>query len=222
MKKDRIIHLSNGVDIWGQFHPELIPKYGIEHFLTQEGLSKDDFIFTFIGRMVREKGIFELVEAFKRIVREYPHAKLLLIGGFLESERDQESFHQLLKEFEHDNIKYLGLRNDIPLLLRASDVFILPSHREGLPRSIIEAMAMEKPIIATNIRGCREEVFNNENGFLVEKCNVDELTFSMKEMIMNTDMVQQFGMRSREIVEELFDEENVLKKQIMLFKHLSK
>jgi len=81
---------------------------------------------------------------------------------------------------------------------------------------------MKKPIIATNIRGCREEVFNNENGFLVEKCNVDELTFSMKEMIMNTDMVQQFGMRSREIVEELFDEENVLEKQIMLFKNLSK
>ncbi len=222
MKKDRIIHLSNGVDIWRQFNPELISKCGIEQFLTQEGFSKGDFIFTFIGRMVREKGVFELVEAFKRIVGEYPHAKLLLIGGFLESERDQESFHQLLKEFEHVNIKYLGLRNDIPLLLRASDVFILPSHREGLPRSIIEAMAMKKPIIATNIRGCREEVFNNENGFLVEKCNVDELTFSMKEMIMNTNMVQQFGMRSRKIVEELFDEENVLEKQIMLFKNLSK
>jgi glycosyltransferase involved in cell wall biosynthesis len=222
VKTEQIIHLSNGVDIWNIFNPHLITKPEIEQFLTQERLSKGDFIFSFIGRMVREKGVFELVEAFKRVESEYPYAKLLLIGGFLESERDQDSYNQLLKEFEHECIRFLGFREDIPLLMQASTVYVLPSHREGLPRSIIEAMAMEKPIIATNIRGCREEVFNEENGYLVEKNNVDELTRSMKEMISNPELVKQFGTRSREIAEELFDEENVLKKQIILFNKLLK
>lgn len=218
--KEKIIHLSNGVDIWNKFNPLLFTKPEIEQFLTQERLGNGDFIFSFIGRMVREKGIFELVEAFKRVVCEYPQAKLLLIGGFLESERDQESYLQLLKEFEHENIRFLGFRNDIPLLMRVSDVYVLPSHREGLPRSIIEAMAMEKPIIATNIRGCREEVFNMENGYLVEKSNVNDLTLAMMEMISNPVMVRNFGMRSREIVERLFDEENVLNKQIILYRDI--
>ncbi|WP_092050143.1 glycosyltransferase family 4 protein [Bhargavaea ginsengi] len=216
----RTIHLSNGVDIWNKFNPELISNATTNELKRTIGLKEEDLVFLFIGRLVREKGIFELVEAFKRIVKRYPYAKLLLIGGLLESERDQESYNQLMRDLNHPNIHYLGFRSDTPELLSISDCFILPSHREGLPRSIIEAMAMDTPIIASNIRGCREEVFHGENGFLFEKENVDDLERAMETIATDSNARERFGKRSREIAEELFDEEKVLQKQIDLFKAL--
>ena len=220
--KERTIHLSNGVDIWNKFHENQITVEEIEKFRKENSLNEDDFVFSFIGRLVKEKGVFELVEAFKSLSMNYPRAKLVLIGGLLESERDHGSYQKLLDDLDHPNIRYLGFRDDIPTIMKASDVFVLPSYREGLPRSIIEAMAMSKPIIATDIRGCREEVFPGENGFLVEKANAKELGEAMTSLLEDTDLAVKYGMRSREIVEELFDEEKVLGKQIQLFDTLSK
>lgn len=217
---NRTIHLSNGVDIWNKFHGDVITIEEIDTFRSENNLSVDDFLFSFTGRLVKEKGVFELVEAFKSLSEMLPQAKLVLIGGLLESERDHDSYQKLLDDLNHPNIRYLGFRNDIPTIMKASDVFVLPSYREGLPRSIIEAMAMSKPIIATNIRGCREEVFPGENGYLVEKANVKELEEAMFSMLENPMLVVEYGKRSREIVEELFDEEKVLGKQIDLFKKL--
>lgn len=85
----------------------------------------------------------------------------------MDSERDQASYHQLIKEFDHKNIRFLGFRKDRQLLLKALNVYIRPSRREGLPRSIIEAMAKGISIIANNVRGCSEVVFPSENGLLV-------------------------------------------------------
>src|SRR5699024_5644923 len=96
----------------------------------------------------------------------------------------------------------------------------LPSYREGLPRSIIEAMAMNKPIIATDIRGCREEVFPGKNGFLVPKATVNPLKEAMNKMIEDDKKTAEFGQKSRKIVEQLFDEEKVLQKQIDLFNNI--
>lgn len=220
--EDRTIHLSNGVDIWNKFHKGQISIEEKEDFRTENNLSGDDFIFSFTGRLVKEKGIFELVEAFKSLSKSFPQAKLFLIGGLLESERDHSSYQKLLDDLNHPNIRYLGFRSDIPTIMEASDVFVLPSYREGLPRSIIEAMAMGKPIIATDIRGCREEVFPGENGFLVEKENAEELKEAMVSLLEDKELVVEYGKRSREIVEELFDEEKVLGKQIKLFDALSK
>lgn len=84
-------HLSNGVDIWNKFHPKIIFNSEIEEFYAQENLTKEDFIFSFIGRMVKEKGVFELVEAFKNVFLEFPQA--VLIGEILDSERDLASYH---------------------------------------------------------------------------------------------------------------------------------
>lgn len=218
---DRTIHLSNGVDIWNKFHADTVTDEEISRFHIENQVSSDDFVFSFTGRLVKEKGIFELVQAFKSLSPEYPNAKLVLVGGLLESERDHGSYQELMNDLDHPAIRYLGFRKDIPTVMKASDTFILPSYREGLPRSIIEAMAMGKPIIATNIRGCREEVFPGENGFLVEKENALELEKAMISMLENPGFVSKYGKRSREIVEDLFDEEKVLAKQIQLFDELT-
>lgn len=215
--EDRTIHLSNGVDIWEKFNEDLIPESKKVKLREELQLQEEDIVFAFIGRMVREKGIFELVEAFVKAAEQNPRIKLLVIGGLMKSERDQDSHGKLIEQMNHPRIHSLGFRTDIPELMAVSDVFVLPSYREGLPRSIVEAMAMKKPVIATNIRGCREEVFPDENGFLVEKENADELAEAMLKVANDDQLRSKFALKSREIAENLFDEEKVLKKQIDLF-----
>ena len=105
-------------------------------------------------------------------------------------------------------------------MLAISDIFVLPSYREGVPRSIIEAMAMKKPIVATNIRGCREEVIHGENGFLVEKQNVLQLFEKLDILLNRKELRKEFGENSRKIVERQFNEEIVIQKQYELFNTL--
>lgn len=218
--KEKTIHLSNGVDIWNRFN--MNHTFDVEGIRESIDIEKDDIVFTFIGRLVKEKGIFELIEAFNELYKENQHVKLVLIGGLLDSERDQESYNKLEELLKSPGVRHLGFRNDTPELLGASDVFVLPSHREGLPRSIIEAMGMGLPIIASNIRGCREEVFPGKNGFLFEKENTNELYKAMKQMATDGEMRKKFSINSRTIAEELFDEQKVLAKQIALFDKLTK
>ncbi|MGI2327518.1 sugar transferase [Planococcus sp. YIM B11945] len=218
---DRTIHLSNGVDIWNKFHKDQIAPEDLETVKKELEIQEGDVVFSFIGRLVQEKGIFELVEAFKQAAEEHPNIKLIVIGGLTKTERDQESYGKLVEQMEHPGIKALGFREDIPLLMALSDAYILPSHREGLPRSIIEAMAMEKPIIATDIRGCREQVFPWQNGLLVEKENAVQLAESIKLLAKDEELRTNFSKKSRAIAEELFDEEKVLEKQLDLFRMLT-
>lgn len=222
LRKNKILHLSNGVDIKNNFNPLLMDVVEQNTLKSEYNISTDDVVFMFIGRMVKEKGIFELLEAFKDLSTKYHNIKLLLVGSLLTSERDQESYTKFRELLSDPNVIQLGFRKDIRDLLSISSVFVLPSYREGLPRSIIEAMAMEKPIIATDIRGCREEVWHGENGFLVKKQSVKELADKMEWLIINKEERIRFGRKSREIVENLFDEEKVISKQINLFKDITK
>lgn len=221
---DKIIHLSNGVDIWNKFNLEVIPNTTKDIANTIPGLQiqKGDIVFSFIGRLVKEKGVFELINAFTQLREKHKNIKLLIIGDLPPSERDIETYEKLQRLLSAEDIYAVGFRKDIPQLMKLSSVFILPSYREGLPRSIIEAMALEKPIIATNIRGCREEVFDNVNGYLVEKENSQSLKLAMEKFIQQPELIEIFGQKSREIVEELFDEQKVIQKQIELFAKLVK
>jgi glycosyltransferase involved in cell wall biosynthesis len=220
-KKDRILHIGNGVDIYSKFNLSSIPESEVRKLKKDFHLTDDHVVFAFVGRLVKEKGIFELIQAFRQLKRTTSNVKLLVIGDVHPSERDQKSAQELKKLLEDDDIIATGFRLDIPALLAISDVFVLPSHREGLPRSIIEAMALCKPIIATNIRGCREEVIDGENGFLVEKANVQQLFERMYQLANDRALRERFGKRSREIVEKFFDERKVIDIQLALFEQLS-
>ena len=217
--KERTIHLSNGVDIWTKFNRDIVDAPSLRNEIEIE---ESDVVFTFIGRLVKEKGVFELLNAFNKLRQENSAVKLVLIGGLLDSERDQESYSELQSLLSSPGVIQLGFRNDTPELLSISNVFVLPSHREGLPRSIIEAMGMKLPIIASNIRGCREEVFPKRNGFLFEKENTEELYEAMKNLALDKNMRHSFSLESRKIAEELFDEQKVLAKQLELFDNLTK
>lgn len=221
LPSEKVIHLSNGVDIYKKFNKNLISDEKKVSLKNELNLCSKDVIFMFIGRLVREKGIFELIEAYKQLTKKHTNCKLLLVGDLPSTERDTESYKEIKNLIRSNKgILHVGYRNDIRDLLAVSSVFVLPSYREGLPRSIIEAMAMEKPIIATNIRGCREEVVHQKNGYLVSKQSSKELMEAMEGLMLDETLRRTFGKQSRRIAEDLFDEEKVLNRQITLFNQL--
>ncbi len=202
----RLVHIQNGVDAT-KFSPM---RYERETIRQQLQIADDAYVFIFVGRLVKEKGIEELLEAFTRSTGE--RATLLIVGDHVKGDREQSS----LPAQQH-NIHYLGLREDIPQLLAASDCFVLPSYREGMPRSIIEAMAMELPVITTNIRGCREEVIHEQTGLLCEPQSSDALYEKMAWALAHPEEMTQMGQSGRQRFLKLYDEEKVLARQMEVY-----
>ncbi len=171
----------------------------------------------FIGRAVAEKGIFELLEAFRSVGERLPDAVLLIVGDNLAGERDKESQDKLQRLIEgNSQVIFAGKRDDIPEILAGGDLFVLPSWREGMPRSIIEAMAMELPVVATDIRGSREEVVDGGTGYLVKLGAIDALAEAMIDVLQDPVKAQAMGRAGRRRAEELFDERRVIQRQISL------
>lgn len=218
--QERIVHLSNGVDIRDKFHPDRIGTEERMRLRKGLGIGEEEVVFSFIGRFVKEKGIFELVEAFQQLASVQQNVKLLMIGEVLPSERDHTGHELVSRMKENRHIITTGYRKDIPELLSISDVFVLPSHREGLPRSIIEAMAMGKPVIATNIRGCREEIVDGWNGFLVKKEDIGALYEKMSLLAENRELREDLGGNGRILAEKDYDEKKVIQKQLDLYSDL--
>jgi len=144
--------------------------------------SKKDFVITYIGRIVNDKGINELLGAFIKLSKEFSYVKLLLIGDYY-SETDAISDTKKRIIYEHHAIKYLEFQEDIKNYLEISNLFVLPSYREGLPNVLIEAGSYGIPLVATNINGCNEIIENEENGLLVEKKNTKSLYHAIHRLI---------------------------------------
>lgn len=204
-RPERLIHIQNGVNR-KLFEPN---DYNRNEMRQKLGIAEDIFVYLFVGRLVYEKGLAELTEAFQLL--NEPKAHLVIVGGQVEGDRDT------FPDTAQKNVTYLGLRQDIAALLHAADAFVLPSHREGLPRSIIEAMAMEKPVIATDIRGCREEVIHQKTGLLCTVQSASDLKDAMNELFEHQQMAKAFGKAGRQRFLEQYDEEKVLDRQMVIF-----
>lgn len=216
--KKKLLCIGNGVDI-DKFNYKNV-DIDIGQFKKNLGLPADSRILCFIGRLIKEKGVLDLLSAFKDLIEDYSNLYLIIIGDICLHERDLKTKDKIdcfLRDNKLKNhILLTGRRNDITELLKVSDIFILPSYREGVPRSIIEAMAMGKPVVATNIRGCREEVVDGETGYLVNICAPNEIYKAVKKLLDNKHMARQFGINGRERAERLFNEEKVLEKELKL------
>lgn len=218
LPEDKIICISNGVDVNVKFNPDTVDIEKIEMLKKELNLKGNELIVSFIGRLVEEKGILDLLKAFSLIKDN--NIKLLVIGGYPQDERDQETYSKL-KEYEtNPNLIFLGQRNDIRDLLYLSDIFCLPSYREGMPRSIIEAMAMRNAIIATDIRGSREEVVDGETGYLVPIKSPSAIKDKIIDLMNDRDRLEAFKNASRDRSERLYNEDTVVQKQVALFDRL--
>ncbi len=188
------------------------------------GLPEDGPIVGMVARFSYEKGIREFIEAAGIVGKVFPDSRFLLIGGQIGEGSSQPHSSELrnlaAKHGAEGQFVATEYRNDVPRLLACCDVFCLPSYHEGLPRSIIEAMSMELPVVATDIRGCREEVIEGETGFLIPVRDSKALAEKVLVLLRDKEMAQRFGKRARELVLEQYVEKDIIQMQVDVMKLL--
>lgn len=165
--------------------------------------------FLFIGRLNRDKGVEEFVEAARTVKARHPHAVFHVVG-WIDSNPSSITQGELDSWIAERLVEYHGRLDNVQDVLAASHVFVLPSRQgEGTPRSILEAMAIGRAVITTDAPGCRETVVDGENGFLVPIRSPSSLADAMMQFVVNPSLVQAMGQRSRAIAEEKYDVEKV-------------
>lgn len=175
----------------------------LEYFYHEVQLP-ENITFMMMGRLLKDKGIYEYIEAAKLIKASHPHVTFNLVGWI--DENPSSITEQELNAWCNEGlITFLGKLDDVRNSLKTTSVFVLPSYREGTPRSVLEAMSMGRAIITTDAPGCRETVIHGKNGFLIPIKNLDQLVVSMKKFIDNPTLVDDFGRKSRTIAIEKYD-----------------
>jgi glycosyltransferase involved in cell wall biosynthesis len=160
--------------------------------------------FLMMARLLREKGVYEFVSAARAVRRRHPAARFILLGD-VDSNPGSLQREEVEAWVRDGTIEWPGHVDDVRPWIAASSVYVLPSYREGVPRSTQEAMAMGRAIITTDAVGCRETVRDGYNGFLVPVRDSESLAAAMLRFIDSPDLVTQMGAASREIAEERFD-----------------
>jgi len=194
---------------------EVIPGTGIDtdHFNVRPYPESNPVTFLLIARMLWDKGVGEFVEAATQIKSEFSDVRFQLLGFLDVSNRTAISRQQMQIWTEQGIIEYLGETDDVRPYITDADCVILPSYREGLPRTLLEAAAMGRPIIATNVTGCREVVEHGVNGYLCKARDANDLAEKMKDMIkLSMDERREMGLRGRKKMEENFNEKSVVQK----------
>ncbi len=160
--------------------------------------------FLLIARLLGAKGVREYAEAARVVRHAHPHASFAL-AGWIDDNPDAIRREELDRWIAEGSIEYLGRLQDVRPAIAEARVYVLPSYREGIPRTVLEAMAMGRPVITTDAPGCRETVIDGENGFLVPVKSVDALVAAMRRFIENPELAIAMGARSRRLAEARFD-----------------
>ncbi len=165
-------------------------------------------VFLLLARLLYAKGLVEYASAARQVKRKYPDAVFRLYGGE-DTSPDRVPMSVVRAWHDEGIIEYGGVLTDVRGAIRACHVYVLPSYHEGLPRSVIEAMAIGRPILTTDVPGCRETVVEGANGFRVPSGDAERLAEKMVWFIENPDRLPQLGRASREMCEDRFDVEKV-------------
>jgi glycosyltransferase involved in cell wall biosynthesis len=193
--KSRIVHEDKTILINGS-------GVDIDHFVVAPCSTEP--IFLMIARLLRDKGVVEYVEAAKTLKSRHPRAVFLLLGP-LDSNPAAISKSTLDAWQREGIIDYLGSTDDVRPFIRSASVYVLPSYREGTPRTVLEAMAMGLPVVTTDAPGCRETVTDGDNGFIVPVKDVAALASAMERFIEDPSLINRMGQRGREIAVEKYD-----------------
>ncbi|MAN28942.1 MULTISPECIES: glycosyltransferase family 4 protein [Mesonia] len=198
---------SNGIDTT-HFNPQLYNQNTKKKLRNELSIHSDDFVFIFVGRLVGDKGINELVQAFKNLKSKFKNLKLLLVGPF-ESALDPLK-HPTLKEIEENsNIISVGFQQDVRPYFSISNALAFPSYREGFPNVVMQAGAMGLPSIVTDINGCNEIIKDGENGLIIPPKEVVALQKAMERLIINNDLYNHLQQTSREMIVNRYQREEV-------------
>lgn len=189
---------SNGIDT-SYFNPNLFSKQRKEILKKKLKIKKSDFVFVFVGRIVGDKGINELVKAFIQIALNNKNFKLLLVGHF-ESELDPLDRNTLSTIESEDQILFVGFQKDVRLYLSISDVLTFPSYREGFPNVVMQAGAMGLPAIVTDINGCNEIIEDEHNGLIIPSKDINSLKNAMLNVFENKTLYKNCTENARKVI----------------------
>jgi glycosyltransferase involved in cell wall biosynthesis len=215
----RVEYIGNGINL-SDFDPGAYGPEVRQAVRRELAIPQGAFVVGFVGRLVREKGLLELLEAFACLRREAPEAYLLLVGPMdrsrgLEVEPDHADRFGV-----GPYCRFLGFRDDTPRLYAAMDVSCLPSHREGYPRTVMEACAMGLPCVVTDIRGSREAVVDGENGLLVPVQDAPALAAALGRLHRDAALRRRLGENARRRAVEAFDEQRYIRKVVDRYRRI--
>lgn len=206
INNNKIYHKPNAVEVLGPIGLNL-DDYPYKLWDESQEVS-----FIFVARLLVEKGIYEYLEAAQIVKEKYPNIIFKVVGGIDSQNPSGLTKQELDKIIATGIIHYIGFSNNVAEEIRNSTVFVLPSYREGVPRSTQEAMAIGRPIITTDVPGCRDTVLDGVNGFLVPKWDVKALVDRMCFFIGNPEQINIMGKESYKIACAQFDVDKVNKK----------
>lgn len=210
---DRDLFLQSGLVRPGQVR--LLPGSGIDltHFTPRPlpGTTDDSVTFLLIARVLRDKGVVEYAEAAAALRRDHPGARFLLLGPMGAENRTAIGPDVVRAWHDSGALFYLGARDDVRPEIAAADCVVLPSYREGMPRSLLEAGAMARPVVATDVPGCRHVVADGETGVLCCARDVESLRDAMARVIAMPPAAREaMGRAGRARMEEVYDEAHVI------------
>ena len=208
-RRDKVGFLGNGIDI-SRLRADRFTGEEVRAKRRELGIPDGDKVVGMVGRYVWEKGYREFFEAARMILEGDGRVSFLTVGVPLESERDPVDFSMLRELGIEEKFFVLKSRSDMPELYSVMDVVALPSYREGFPRSLMEAASMSKPVVASDVSGCRQAVVEGGNGYLVPVKNSGALASKIKLLLDDASLRARLGARGRELAEERFDVEKVI------------
>lgn len=190
-----------------------------ERLRRQYGIHKDDFLFIFMGRIVKDKGVNEMIEAFTRYRKENPCVCLMILGAFEDNQNPVETSTQEIIKGNKEGVIYCGKQTDVRPFVAASQCLLLPSYREGFGMVLMEAGAMGIPVICSDIIGCNN-VVTNDNGLLIEPKNADDLYQKIKIMVENTSLYRHFVSSTRLSIINRFNQSELWSKFLVYYQNV--
>ncbi len=209
---------SNGIDTT-YFDSDIIPVTQRRELELQLGIQPNDFVFVFVGRLVGDKGINELISGFTHLKPETLSLKLLLVGS-LEGELDPLQPETLKVIETHPNIISVGFQSDVRPYFAISDCLVFPSYREGFPNVVMQAGAMGLPSIVTDINGCNEIIVEGENGTIIPVKNVAAIVQAMQKMCSDIAYYNQLRQNARRMIQSRYEQRVVWEALLEEYKRL--
>jgi len=213
---EKVVRIYNGIEV-NEYSPQNLNKYR-DKIRKEFNLNNSDVLIGAIGRLVWQKGFEYLIQAIPQLQRRFPDVKVLIVGeGPL-----RKQLEALSRELGvQDQIILTGFRNDIKEILCTIDILLIPSLLEGFPMIILEAMAMARPIIATEIDGITEQILDNKTGFLIPPQDSNSISKTLINLILDDELCNKIGLNAREITQNEFSLSKMLTQTNEVYQSLS-
>jgi glycosyltransferase involved in cell wall biosynthesis len=217
--RSRLHLLGNGIDL-ERFDPGRVPAERVAEARAAMGAGPDDVVCGLVGRLVWEKGYREVFAAAALLRSRLPRLRMVVVGPHDDDKADAVTVLDVEQAERVGGVRFLGLRHDVEALYAAMDVHVLASHREGFPRSPMEASAMGVPVVATDIRGCRQAVDDGITGRLVPVRDAGALAAAIEALVLDPELRARMGAAARAKAARDFDQRRVIATTLSVYEDL--